>query len=278
MVLRLLDPPEWIDGGGFLGEGYSSSVPPGHGGPCAVGYTDKSGQHWVVFPSYEQACTAAAGACRWDVGGYTAVNVQPLSAAPVEAPRFETVLHWLFEDLYPPEEDDQLPGVAYIMRDAMRRLIRRIAEDPDELLDMEWRDLERTLYEALFGLGYSVRLTPSSKDGGYDLEVEIEGKRYLVEVKHWSAPSRVGEGTIQRFAEVVLAERAAGGLFLSTSGYTKAAAAVGRCYVTSMPIILAGRQKIMSFCRNFLLSERGIWERDRSLTEVFFEDSCHCLK
>ena len=155
---------------------------------------------------------------------------------------------------------------------AMRDMIRSIAEHPDELLGMEWVDLERALFEALYGLGYSVRRTRSTKDGGYDLDVELEGRRYLVEVKHWSAPERVGPEAVKRFAEVVFRERAVGGLFLSSSGYTSTVAAA-RLEVARTPIMLGDSRKVLSFCRNFVLSEGGIWERDGSLIEVFFRDT-----
>jgi len=97
------------------------------------------------------------------------------------------------------DEEDRPRGVAYIARVAMWDMVRKIAENPDELLGMEWLDLERALFEALHGLRYSVRRTRSTKDGGYDLEVEIEGRRYLVEVKRWSAPPMRASGGKQSF-------------------------------------------------------------------------------
>jgi hypothetical protein len=33
------------------------------------------------------------------------------------------------------------------------------------------------------------------------------------------------------------------------------------------------RAVVLSFCRSFVLSEGGIWERDESLIEVFFKDT-----
>lgn len=272
MPLQLFDRPLWIGGGGHRDEGFESLVPPEHGGPCAVGYSSGRGRHWAVFASYQEAKTAAAGACRWDVGGYKDVSIHPLAAVALDTRRYETAVAWLFGDLDAQEEQDRPRGVVYIARAAMRDMVRKIAENPDELLAMEWRDLERALFEALHGLGYSVRCTRSTKDGGYDLEVEIEGSRYLVEVKHWSAPDRVGSEAIKRFAEVVLCEQAAGGLFISSSGYTSKVAAA-RLEVARVPIVLGDSRKLLSFCRSFVLSEGGIWERDGTLTEVFFNDT-----
>jgi hypothetical protein len=270
--LELLNRPDWIDGGGYRGEGFVTYVPPAHGGPCALGYSSRHGRHWAVFPSYKDTENAAAGACRWDIGGYDNVSVHPLNAVALDTQRYETALEWLFGDIEPLDEENRPRGVTYIARVAMRDIVRKIAENPDELLGMEWLDLERALFEALHGLGYSVRRTRSTKDGGYDLDVEIEDRRFLVEVKHWSAPDRVGPEAIKRFAEVVLREQAFGGLFLSSSGYTSTVAAA-RLEVSRVPIMLGDSRKMLSFCRSFVLSEGGVWERDGSLTEVFFKDA-----
>jgi hypothetical protein len=195
-----------------------------------------------------------------------------LTAVALDTQRYENALDWLFGEFDAQDERERPRGVAYIARVAMRDMVRRIAEKPDELLAMEWRDLERALFEALQGLGYSVRSTRSTKDGGYDLEVDIEGSRYLVEVKHWSAPDRVGSKAIRRFAEVIMREQAAAGLFLSSSGYTGTVAAA-RLEVARVPIALGDSRKMLSFCRSFVVSERGIWERDGTLTDVFFSDT-----
>jgi hypothetical protein len=109
-----------------------------------------------------------------------------------------------------------------------------------------------------------------AKDGGYDLEVDIDDRRFLVEVKHWSAPNRVGPEAIRRFAEVVLREQAAGSLFLSSSGYTDTVA-TARLEVSRLPVMLGDSRKILSFCGSFVLSESGIWERDGSLSQIFFK-------
>ena len=154
----------------------------------------------------------------------------------------------------------------------MRDMIRDIATRPEELFKMEWVDLERALYEALNGLGYRVRRTRTTKDGGYDLEVEIDDRRYLIEVKHWNVAKRVGPEVVRRFGEVVLREQAQGGLFLSSSGYSGPVAAT-RFDVSRTPVMLGDSRKMLSFCRSFVLSEGGIWERDGDLTEVFFADT-----
>lgn len=272
MTLGLLDLPSWTAADGQRGEGYASWVSPSHRGPCAMGYVGLSGrQHWAVFPDHAQAEAAAHAACRWDIGGYSAVAIHPLATVALDTRRYETATDWLFGDVEPVPEADRPRGVFYVARIAMRDMVRKIADNPDELLAMEWVDLERALFEALLGLGYAVRRTRSTKDGGYDLSIDIEGQRFLVELKHWSAPSRVGPDAIERFAEVVMREEAAAGLFLSSSGYRGTVAT--RLRASRAPVRLGDREKMLSFCRNFVLSERGVWEREEGLLEVFFKDT-----
>jgi len=55
-------------------------------------------------------------------------------------------------------------------------------------------------------------------------------------------------------------------------GYTNTVAGA-RLEVARTPIMLGDSRKILSFCRSFVLSEGGIWERDGSLIEVFFKDA-----
>jgi hypothetical protein len=271
MSLTIPERPEWHEAGGHIGEGYESFVPAGHGGPCAMEYYGRSGQQWAVFASYREASNAAAGACRLEIGGCRDVCLHPLRAAPLDARRFDWATDWLFGE-EPPLDEEPPRGVHYRARVAMREMLRDIAERPDELLKMEWVDLERALAEALNGMGYRVRRTRSTKDGGYDLEVEIEERRYLVEVKHWNAAKRVDPEIVRGFGEVVLREQAEGGLILSSSGYSGTVMAA-RLQVTRAPVMLGDKAKMLSFCRTFVQSENGLWQRDSSLVEVFFADT-----
>ncbi len=66
--------------------------------------------------------------------------------------------------------------------------IEKIAENPQFLDNIEWREMEKILSEIFEGLAFKVKLTPPSKDGGKDLILEMvkEGASvsYIVEVKH----------------------------------------------------------------------------------------------
>jgi hypothetical protein len=62
--------PELIGPEGPFDNYFESHVPADHQGPCAIAYSGRTGKRWAIFPSRDEAITAASGACRYDVGGY----------------------------------------------------------------------------------------------------------------------------------------------------------------------------------------------------------------
>lgn len=96
--------------------------------------------------------------------------------------------------------------------------IRKIAENEKYLEYIEWRELERIVGEIFSGLGFDAEVTECSKDGGKDVLLHYQGRKYLIEIKDW-AEQRVGKESINKFLRVVFREDGERGLFLSTSGY-----------------------------------------------------------
>jgi hypothetical protein len=190
-------------------------------------------------------------------------------AAGEAAERYGTAVEWLFGDDDFWEEPLEQTGVAAPLRRTMREVARRVAANPQELAAIEWRDLERVLFEVFDALGYRACLTRPAKDGAYDLRLEAEGYIYFVEVKHWSQSSKVGTGIINRFTEVVV-ENAGEGLLISTSGFT-AKAVKGRLEISSYPVVLGSAFKVISLCRYYVRSESGLWVREGGLRDIFFE-------
>lgn len=62
----------------------------------------------------------------------------------------------------------------FIIRTAMKAIARMIAKHPISLQAVEWRDLERVLREVFESLGFTVELTRSGKDGGFDLKLQCK--------------------------------------------------------------------------------------------------------
>ncbi|WP_395856358.1 restriction endonuclease [Cystobacter fuscus] len=171
----------------------------------------------------------------------------------------------------PPSAPDR---VEFILRTTMRTLAKSIAHFPDELRILEWRDLERVLREVFEGLGFNTRLTPPAQDGGFDLELScvVNGKpeTFLVEVKHWTFPSRPGRGILEKFFEVVVTRPAVAGLLLSTSGFTTSVV-TGRTEIERQRIRLGDSNKIVTLCQYYVRRDSGLWKATLPLPELLFD-------
>jgi hypothetical protein len=147
-----------------------------------------------------------------------------------------------------------------VLRQTSAKLARIVAANPGQLLQLDWRDVERLLAEVFEGIGFTVQLTPGSKDGGKDMILGISSVdcSYVVEVKHWRSGKRVGNKVVKDFLEVVVHERRRLGLLLSTSGFT-AGALKGITTIERQKIRLGGRDKILCLCKTYRQLQSGVW-------------------
>lgn len=152
----------------------------------------------------------------------------------------------------------------------VRELIKLLRKYREYTLpEIEWRDMERIVAEIFSGLGFNVELTPSGRDGGKDVVVYSEGKKYLIEIKHWKLPNRVGTDYMQHFLEVVVSEHGDGGLYLSTSGYRKNA--FNRLKViTNKPVKFQSVPKLMTLVDTYESVQAGLWSKSISAAEIIF--------
>lgn len=118
---------------------------------------------------------------------------------------------------------------AYALREAVRAWMALVAGDTEHVSDIEWRDLERMVAEALRELGFGVVLMPGSQDGGKDVVVSFSSRigpglraerTYYVQVKHWKSGRRVGQSSVRELVDVTMRDGVDGSLLLSTSGFT----------------------------------------------------------
>lgn len=170
-----------------------------------------------------------------------------------------------------------LSPIAELIRGFGETAAKLVAENPDSLDELEWRDLERMMTTVLDGLGFSAELTPASKDGGKDIILSLRTdsglRTYIIELKHWRSGKRVGQNSVREFVNVVAREQREGGLFLSTYGFTERAFE-SLTEIERSLVKLGGKTKVVNLCRSFVKVGGGFWSPDdEGLAEVLFSDT-----
>ena len=84
---------------------------------------------------------------------------------------------------------------------------------------LDWREFEKLCAEVFRREGHAVELTAEGADGGVDLVLRRRGRVRFVQCKQWRS-ERVGVSLVRELWGVVAAEKAAGGVFVTSGGYT----------------------------------------------------------
>jgi hypothetical protein len=137
----------------------------------------------------------------------------------------------------------------HIKRDAdllrhqeMKRLAQTRVGRSDFLLTGNPREFENAVAAMFTKLGYSVKQTPYSSDGGKDAVATKDGKKVVIECKRYDKNNLVGRPDLQKFYAAVMEEMADKGIFVTTSGFARTA--VEYEYVRSNLIELIDGQKL----------------------------------
>ncbi len=196
---------------------------------------------------------------------------QPTNIEIISLNNLETWAKDLNEILENKEENE----VFAVISNFTKQLISLIAKNPNNLMNLEWRDLERTIHEIFNEIGFNATLTPPSKDGGKDviLECEINGipKSYIVEIKHWRSQQKVGQKAIKEFTKVIINEKREKGLYLSTYGYSQN---YYECLTkTERNLIGFGeKEKIVELCHTYEKIKNGLYLPMNSLEDLLFQN------
>ena len=106
-------------------------------------------------------------------------------------------------------------------------LLSMLRQDPRNLYSLSPRKFEEVVAELLSRLGYSVDLTPTSADGGFDMYAARKDGLgrfpYLVECKRYAPSQKVGVQIVRSLYGVVQQKRANAGIIATTSFFTKGA-------------------------------------------------------
>ena len=136
----------------------------------------------------------------------------------------------------PPAGDSRLLGV-YSRADFQSgdvnlptdtRLLHAVAQHPESLFDLSWRQFEKFAAELLLHLGYEdVRLGAGARDGGIDVSACLSHplgvERVIVQCKRHRTSRPVGSPTITQLLGTTLANNASKGIVVTTSSLTRPA-------------------------------------------------------
>jgi restriction system protein len=90
----------------------------------------------------------------------------------------------------------------------------------EALKKLDWKDFEHLCAGYFIKKGYSVQMSGlGGADGGMDLVLRRQGKKYLVQCKHWK--SRVGVAVVREMFGVMHAEQFSGVFIVGLSGFTR---------------------------------------------------------
>ncbi|WP_395701357.1 restriction endonuclease [Aquabacterium sp.] len=192
----------------------------------------------------------------------------------VELLDLEHISAWIDRVEASPAED--AAHVEILIKSLSHEFALMVTRNPQILASLEWRDFERMMARVMEGLGFDTTLTPPSKDGGKDLiltcTVNRKTESYIVELKHWRAGKPVIQGVISSFLKVIVREKRAGGLLLSTSGYA-ANISESLTEISTQKLRLGGQQKVVLLAQTYRRAYSGLWAPPTDLPEVLFEET-----
>ena len=205
------------------------------------------------------------------------INDNPTNLEIINLDDLEKWSENLSDELSPKEKNE----VIYYIKQLSKKFIELVALNPDNLKNLEWRDLERTIAELFQGIGFKTTLTPSSKDGGKDIILECTidtiQKSFIIEIKHWRSGQKVGKTAVKEFTNIIINEKREKGLYLSTYGFSNN-------YYESLTekqkskVRFGEQEKIVELCRTYEKVNNGIWNPIDTLENILFDNTIDLKK
>lgn len=114
------------------------------------------------------------------------------------------------------------------------RPAQSFSKTPKPTDDMSWSEFELLVGEAFRKKGFSVvHGGDAGADGGVDVHLRKDGKRYLVQCKHWKT-KRVGVAVIRELYGVMASSGVAGGYVVTSGEFTEEA----KTFAEGKPLML----------------------------------------
>lgn len=139
-----------------------------------------------------------------------------------------------------------------ICPDIGAELFRYFCANPEKMRAMPSRKFEEMVASVFENHGYTVELTPQTRDGGFDIlaiqKDELSGSTvHLIECKRYSESNKVGVGLVRTLLGVVSARNAHKGHLVTTSTFTSDADVFAE--QNSTRLVLSDYRRVVSWLR-----------------------------
>lgn len=135
---------------------------------------------------------------------------------------------------------------------------------------LTWQEFELLVGESFRRKGYTVQETGGGgADGGIDLEMSLNGQKYLVQCKQWKA-FKVGVKVVREFFGVMVANGAKGGFVVTSGVFTEEAAT----FAEDKNITLIDGVKLVKIINNAQAPQPGLKEPPRPTMERSASPTC----
>ena len=105
----------------------------------------------------------------------------------------------------------------------IERLSKAWVTNTEAYLSMDPRQFEGAVCELFRKLGYLVKQTPYSNDGGKDAVAEKDGHKYVIECKRYAETQLIGRRDLQIFFAAMHDENAKEGFYINTGRFARTA-------------------------------------------------------
>lgn len=163
------------------------------------------------------------------INNFSIINFHPDNISEEEKKEKEEVSNKIISEILKPEKKQIYSEDSTIIKvlPVNERLLQYLADNPNEWYNLEPRKFEEVMAEIYTKLGYNVKITSETRDGGKDLIITdnrgFGDFMYYVECKHYKPENHVGIGFVQRLHGVVNGDRVNGGVLATTSFFSKPA-------------------------------------------------------
>lgn len=135
----------------------------------------------------------------------------------------------LYENLLDPIALESEKSLVRLSSNYCKTILDSLIKNPQNFYNLSPRKFEEIIADLLSKEGLEVHLTPTTRDGGYDIlackNTIIGSHLYLIECKKYSPDRPVGVSLVRALYGVVEAKRANLGLIVTTSYFSKDAIA-----------------------------------------------------